>query len=189
MEWHTFLIAALALVIFGIVVFRIPVRRDYLRRGKLTILSSVLETSVFCLFGIVGWQSMPWHYPHPSVPQPLVILAWVVMIVGLLGLVVAMARLGMPRSLGHGKSELLEAGFYRFTRNPQVVFCAGFVIGNAVLCWTWYALGHVILYSVLTHTMVVTEEEHLLRKFGDQYKDYCRRVPRYIGLKRRSQGV
>ncbi len=34
---------------------------------------------------------------------------------------------------------------------------------------------------ILFHTMVLTEEEHLTRVHGDAYRDYCRRVPRYLG--------
>jgi protein-S-isoprenylcysteine O-methyltransferase Ste14 len=30
--------------------------------------------------------------------------------------------------------------------------------------------------------MVQSEEEYLLKKYGEEYKKYCFKVPRYIGL-------
>jgi len=37
---------------------------------------------------------------------------------------------------------------------------------------------------VLLRLMVHTEEEHLLRVFGAEYEQYCRRVHRFLGLRR-----
>lgn len=42
-----------------------------------------------------------------------------------------------------------------------------------------------LLYVVLIHLMVLTEEEHLLARHGNEYLQYCEQVPRYIGLPRR----
>ena len=44
----------------------------------------------------------------------------------------------------------------------------------------WYALGWVLIFLVMIHTMVLTEEEHLRNTFGDEYVQYCQRVPRYL---------
>jgi protein-S-isoprenylcysteine O-methyltransferase Ste14 len=36
------------------------------------------------------------------------------------------------------------------------------------------------MYALIMHWMVLTEEEHLLRLFGDEYKAYCAETPRYL---------
>lgn len=91
-----------------------------------------------------------------------------------------MFRLGVLRSLGHGTKELEQSSLYRITRNPQALACALYVIGFAMLWPSWYSEGWAFLYFVLIHVMVLTEEEHLLRTYGQQYKVYCKQVPRYI---------
>jgi len=55
------------------------------------------------------------------------------------------------------------------------------VIGVAVLWPSWYALGWVLLAAVF-HIMVLTEEENLRNVYGEEYTQYCKRVPRYIGF-------
>ncbi len=47
---------------------------------------------------------------------------------------------------------------------------------------SWHALGLVVLFAAIAHLMVLTEEEHLRRVFGEEYARYCARVPRYLGL-------
>ena len=39
--------------------------------------------------------------------------------------------------------------------------------------WDWLHFG-------LIYMMVLTEEEHLLRVFNEEYEQYCQEVPRYL---------
>jgi protein-S-isoprenylcysteine O-methyltransferase Ste14 len=59
------------------------------------------------------------------------------------------------------------------------------VIGVVVLWPSWYALGWVVLYGIVVHLMVLTEEEHLRAVHGEEYERYCSRVPRYLGILQR----
>jgi protein-S-isoprenylcysteine O-methyltransferase Ste14 len=90
--------------------------------------------------------------------------------------------LGVLRSLGLGTVKLEQSGLYRLSRNPQVLACTLYVIGFVMLWPSWYSVGWLLLYMVMIHRMVLTEEEHLLRTHGKQYELYCERVPRYISL-------
>jgi protein-S-isoprenylcysteine O-methyltransferase Ste14 len=36
------------------------------------------------------------------------------------------------------------------------------------------------MYVLISHWMVITEEEHLLQVFGEEYESYCSEVPRYL---------
>ena len=45
-----------------------------------------------------------------------------------------------------------------------------------------YALGWLVMYSLISHWMVITEEEHLTRIFGEEYLMYFSEVPRYLGI-------
>ena len=51
---------------------------------------------------------------------------------------------------------------------------------------SWHMMMSLLLYVVLVHLMVLTEEEHLLARYGNEYLRYCEQVPRYIGVPRRN---
>ena len=71
---------------------------------------------------------------------------------------------------------------YRFSRNPQIVGGALTAAGCALLWTSWYALGWIVLYAVVGHMMVLTEEEHLRNVYGGEYTTYLKRTPRYVGI-------
>ena len=77
-------------------------------------------------------------------------------------------------------SGLRQTGFYRFSRNPQVLAFLVAMIGYGLLWPTWQHAGSVVLIAALAHMMVLTEEEHLLDVLGEEYERYCQRVPRYL---------
>jgi hypothetical protein len=72
----------------------------------------------------------------------------------------------------------------RLARLSAVAFGLA-MIGNAILWPSWYNMGAVALYAAIIQIMVLTEEEHLLDSYGEEYRRYCRRIPRYLGLRRR----
>jgi protein-S-isoprenylcysteine O-methyltransferase Ste14 len=84
--------------------------------------------------------------------------------------------------MGQQSNLLRTTGLYRYTRNPQLVAGIFIVFGYTILRPTWYAMGWILLYIVLTHLMVAAEEEHLNRVFGKEYENYCARTPRYAGF-------
>lgn len=46
-----------------------------------------------------------------------------------------------------------------------------------------YAIGWLLVWAIIGHWMVATEEEHLRRVFGGKYDQYCRDTPRYLTLR------
>lgn len=75
---------------------------------------------------------------------------------------------------------LVRSLAYERTRNPMYLAYVVTVIGEALL----FASGALLLYSaalwLLAHVYVVTREEPLLeRRFGDEYRRYRARVPRW----------
>ena len=186
MHWQTVFYILYALVIIGAAyfIFRIVVRGDYNRKSHLTPLSSTLELLVFgaymCfpyVFNPADWVNFWEHIEFPHQIIGLVLI--------LLGMGIAfgtMVWFGIRRAFGQEVNRLVVSGPYRLTRNPQVVGGYPMVIGVAVQWPSWYALGWVILWGVITHMMILTEEEHLLNVFGEEYAQYCKQVPRYISL-------
>jgi protein-S-isoprenylcysteine O-methyltransferase Ste14 len=167
----------------ALVVFRRFVRRDYLRRGRLTGLSSFLEFLVFFLFGTFTWLDLPSDWLLQDINPVLRIIGWSAITIGLSVTIVLIVWFGWLRAMGRRVDELKQTGLYRISRNPQIVACFVAVLGYALLWPTWHTLGWVTLFSMIGHLMVLTEEEHLGRVFGDKYLQYCARVPRYVSIR------
>ena len=189
MQILVYFLSAFGLIAVAFIVFRVVVRRDYVRRQRLTALSSFLELLVWTLY-----MAFPYIYNPPQwalIWLPDVPVSATVRTLGLIGVFLGIATafgtmiwFGLQRAFGLEVSRLIRTGPYRVTRNPQVVGGTLMVVGTAVIWPSWYALGWVLLYFVVAHLMVITEEEHLRDVFGEEYKEYCKRVPRYFGIAR-----
>lgn len=76
---------------------------------------------------------------------------------------------------------ILEHGPYRFTRNPMylqmVLVCIGIAI---ILSNYWILLLTPLCAWSLYRFAIAPEEAYLARKFGAPYRDYTRRVRRWL---------
>jgi protein-S-isoprenylcysteine O-methyltransferase Ste14 len=77
---------------------------------------------------------------------------------------------------------LVVTGFYRYVRNPMYLGAAVFVIGETTLFGSVLAgLVYLLICAVCLEAFVLLYEEPALRgKFGDEYVEYCRNVPRWM---------
>ncbi len=73
-------------------------------------------------------------------------------------------------------------GFYRISRHP--IYLSGFLMytGIGIACASWVVLLCAVLWIVLWHIVVPSEERFLLEKYGDSYREYVNRTPRWIGI-------
>jgi protein-S-isoprenylcysteine O-methyltransferase Ste14 len=183
-----YLVSFFLLLAAALAVFRRVAPRAYRLHGRMTLLSFFLQMLVWgiyfsfpCLYQPYDWA---WTSPGAGAPLPALI-SWACVGLGLAGLLFSMAWLGWRRSSGQGSGRLERSGPYRLSRNPQLAAGALLVAGYAALRPSWYALGWLVLYAVMTWAMVRAEEEYLRALHGPAYDEYCRRVPRYAGLPRR----
>lgn len=87
---------------------------------------------------------------------------------------------GTPAPIDPPK-ELVVEGLYKFVRNPMYVGIMLILLGHIL----WFRSLLLILYAVglfiAVHLFVVFyEEPHLQKRFGDSYKFYFQRVPRWF---------
>ncbi|NIN73180.1 MAG: hypothetical protein GTO46_14880 [Gemmatimonadetes bacterium] len=186
MSTVVFIASALLWLVVSIFVFRVVVRRDYQRRGRLSFLSSFFELLVFCLWASLAYSYRPPDWPAIQVAVVLQVVGWVTLAGGMVIAFGTMFVFGMGRAFGVRVDVLKQSGLYRLTRNPQLVAFLLAMIGYLVLWPSWYGLGSVAVLVVVSHTMVLTEEEHLRDSYGDEYVRYCERVPRYLGPRRKT---
>jgi len=110
---------------------------------------------------------------------------------GILLIVIAIAIVASARSIfaAHGThlnpyrptEAIVTTGVYRFTRNP--IYIAFLLVLPAVGLFAnsfWFLIFTVLLGFILHFGVVKREETYLEDKFGDAYRDYCRRVRRWI---------
>ncbi len=89
-----------------------------------------------------------------------------------------------PGQPGHA-SVLVGHGIYRHTRNPMYLALTGSLVAHAAWLGSVRALVPVAaLSSALTAFQIVPEERALRERFGPEFADYCRQVPRWLGPRR-----
>jgi len=77
----------------------------------------------------------------------------------------------------------MTKGVYSISRNPM--YFGGFLefLGIGISCLSWVFLLCAILWIITFHIGVVQmEEPFLIEKYGDAYKKYVNRTPRWIGI-------
>ncbi|MBT3338920.1 MAG: isoprenylcysteine carboxylmethyltransferase family protein [Anaerolineae bacterium] len=183
MNIYIYLVVYLLTILFAYYVFRVAVRKDYEKKGGLSNYATVLEFLIFAIHANLSYTFLPAPYPEmPAYPdnQPLVAFGTSFMIIGISLMLWAMSGFGFKKAFGQDTQTLNRYGFYQYVRNPQIVFYSIAVLGMPVIWPSFYALGWILLYAIIAHMMVITEEEHLLRIYKEDYKNYCEDVPRYI---------
>ena len=90
-----------------------------------------------------------------------------------------MAARGHKKSFSQKGNSLVTTGPYMLSRNPM--YLGSFLIGSGfvLLVWPWWCLPIFAgLFYVRFNKQILKEEEHLQKHFGDQYRQYCDKVPR-----------
>ncbi len=73
-------------------------------------------------------------------------------------------------------------GMYRYSRHPLSVNMFLILLGIGVATASWLYLLLLAILMVVTHFMVAIEEHSCIEKFGDTYREYMNRTPRWIGI-------
>ena len=75
---------------------------------------------------------------------------------------------------------IVDHGPYAYTRNPMYLGHLIFMLGLAITLWSWAALILLAAHVVWFQRRVLEDEARLTKMFGESYKDYHRRVKRWI---------
>ncbi|HEY8155672.1 MAG TPA: isoprenylcysteine carboxylmethyltransferase family protein [Myxococcota bacterium] len=80
--------------------------------------------------------------------------------------------------------EITTSGPYRFTRNPFYLANLLIDVGICAVAWRpWLIVAAVALWAFVYRRTIVREEQQLEALFGDGYRAYCARVPRWFPLR------
>jgi protein-S-isoprenylcysteine O-methyltransferase Ste14 len=131
---------------------------------------------------------------------PLAIIGWVILAFSLILVFTPMVMFPRRGGVAKGKpftdtTRLVDTGIYSIVRHPQyaggiyAIFLTNFLVNPH---WLFAILG--IAGAVVVYLGCIEEDKLLIKKFGDEYKDYMQRVPKtnfWLGiirfLRRRKQ--
>ena len=80
------------------------------------------------------------------------------------------------------EDKLLTSGVYRFSRNPMWFGFFLILLGIGVACVSWIYLLCAAIFVILQHILLGAEERWCLEHYGDTYREYMNRTPKWIGI-------
>ena len=155
-----------------------------LRHLLAILMLPVVVTIVMPWWLIMRYASIDSRWSDP-VAWPARGLGTLVLVAGLslfLWCVVLFARVGRGTLAPWDPTQRLVAvGPYRYVRNPMISGVAAILAGQALLTGSWVIALWLLVFVVVNQTyFLLSEEPGLERRFGDSYREYKARVPRWI---------
>jgi protein-S-isoprenylcysteine O-methyltransferase Ste14 len=80
------------------------------------------------------------------------------------------------------KNKVITTGLYRFTRNPTYIGLVLMQTGIGIACSSWLYLLLTAILMIMLNTGLPSEERFCLYLYGDDYRKYMNRTPRWIGI-------
>jgi len=144
--------------------------------------------------GAIPWWLTGWEMgePLPHWP-PLRGFGVILLAVGIAALLHAFTRfvlegVGTPAPVAPTE-HLVVGGLYRYVRNPMYLAVAATIVGQALLLGQPILLLYAGVFGVAVASFVHWYEEPTLRRrFGSEYDEYCRAVPRWWPRRRPWRG-
>jgi len=80
------------------------------------------------------------------------------------------------------RDRVITKGLYSVTRNPEYIGLLLMQIGLGIACISWLYLLLTVMLLILLNTNLSAEERYCLYRYGDDYRKYKNRTPRWIGI-------
>lgn len=99
----------------------------------------------------------------------------IIYIFGLILCAISVINFAVPSNEGFNYN-----GLYRCSRNPMYVSYLIYFVGCAFLTQSLVLCGIVLIFQITSHWIILSEERWCIEKFGKEYKQYMKKVRRYI---------
>jgi protein-S-isoprenylcysteine O-methyltransferase Ste14 len=76
----------------------------------------------------------------------------------------------------------VTTGAYRISRHPLYFSAFLIYLGTGIACASWLFLLFAAAWIIMWHIVVPAEERGLVEEYGDAYRRYMNRTPRWIGI-------
>ena len=136
------------------------------------------------LVGLTGDLNPGWSLPAPFQPVPVLLGALTVGV----GLILFSQTLRLFISVGRGTlapwdppRRVVVHGIYRHVRNPMITGVCCVLLGEGMALGSGVLLSWLVTVGVVNAIYIpLVEEPRLEQRFGEDYRDYCRHVPRWL---------
>ncbi|MEW6104467.1 MAG: isoprenylcysteine carboxylmethyltransferase family protein [bacterium] len=158
-------------------------------------LQALLEISFF--FGLVIWTlevirssfNLDFHifsevlYTALFQIIPLKIVGVIFIVLGFVIFIWALISFGSSWRVGIDKQrpgQLVISGIFKITRNPIFIFLDLYFVGTWLIYTNLFFLISSVLVMVGIHYQILQEEKFLITQYGDEYRNYMKKVRRYF---------
>ena len=76
----------------------------------------------------------------------------------------------------------VTGGIYRYSRHPMYVTGFLMLLGGGIASASWIFLLLFVIDIILSTLFIEAEERYCLDKYGDAYREYMNRTPRWLGI-------
>ena len=151
------------------------------RMGRPEMTRPMQVVSMASFIGLCVWL---WFIPFSINPA-----FWVGLVVIILGQAVYALGFFAMREYPERKKVIVDWGIYGVSRHSHLLASVITILGVIIMGWNTQSTLYLFLwlYFVLdiafNHYAILYEEKRNVEKFGQEYVDYMKRVPRYFPLK------
>ena len=138
--------------------------------------------SILVLWGAMVIQSWGISISFVEVPRFLQLIALLFWILGFTLLYLGRFKMGESFRLGTPKEDtsLKVDGLFRLSRNPMYVGMYATMVASSLYTLNPAVIFLAVFVIAIHHSIVMAEENHMEKVFGQEYSDYRNRVRRYI---------
>ncbi len=155
------------------------------RQEGIFILLTLRPIGIAAMVGYVTYMMNPAWMAWSSVALPNA-LRWAGVVLGIPGgllLVVTLRTLGKNLTdtvVTRAAHTLVTRGPYRWVRHPFYLATAWAFVANSLVTANWFlALTGAIVFGLMVLRTSI-EEEKLIERFGEEYKEYMKRTGRFL---------
>lgn len=138
---------------------------------------------IVSVVGLIGWCVLLWF-----VPFRINAAFWIGIGVVVFGHVVFALGYSAMRAHPEKDKVVVDWGIYRVSRHSHIVAVMITLFGTIIMGWNPKSTLFIIVWAyfvftvILNHYGILYEEKINIEKFGQEYKDYKKRTPRYLGI-------
>ncbi len=156
----------------------------------------VIEIATYIVVPLMMWVVSPllgkfidsFYFYYPNVLADTTSIFFLGVFTILCGTALAIGTIILFKTKGKGTPNpklppkvFVISGPYRFSRNPMALGGLLILLGESAIYYSPSLLGITILYGVIIYlNAMFIEEPELIERFGNPYKDYLKRVPRFF---------